>query len=256
MSRMAEREDHLDCVEVVGGNRRIDRAAGFASVDAWILCSPQGEAAEGGDIAFLTHCGRARLVKGYLADVTGHGCEVAPAARALHDLVRNYMHDHDQVSFLKVLNREAEALGGLYATMATFTISVEESRLVSAYAGQLGLAIRASGERCFVPQDLGYCPVPGAFAGLAIGMVPGTKYFQSAVPFRHGDTVVVYSDGYTDAVLPGGERLGSRAFHALLERVGSTSAEGIRHEIEGRLPEEHPGIEFPDDRSLIVLVGQ
>jgi sigma-B regulation protein RsbU (phosphoserine phosphatase) len=88
---------------------------------------------------------------------------------------------------------------------------------------------------------------------LAIGLIPGTHHFQSAVPFERGDMVVMYTDGWTEAVRPDGERVTESDFLRLVNRAGTETARVFRDDLV-RLYAEELGVgEFADDVALVVI---
>ena len=86
----------LQCLEVWGGNRSVDRGVAMLGVDAWVYCRPQGENEAGGDVHYVSSCASGRIVRLMVADVSGHGADVADLASRLRTLMRSYVNDVDQ----------------------------------------------------------------------------------------------------------------------------------------------------------------
>ena len=71
------------------------------------------------------------------------------------------------------------------------------------------------------PRALLVCPSGFqtlAATGPPIGVFPDTQYDQGSITAEAGDTLVVYSDGVTEAQSSGGEYFGEAGLRALLER--------------------------------------
>jgi len=250
---MTEPERKGDCAEVLGGNRRIDRGLLLPDLDLWIHSSPEGGAEEGGDLVFVSVCSRDALSKVYLCDVTGHGPSVAPAARTFEHLIREHHGDPDLTAIFRSLNEEAGAIEGRTATMVGATYDRRESRLLYVYAAHPHLLYRSATDASFSAREPAHCPVPGEATGVPIGMIPGTAYFQSAVPFDPGDLAVLYSDALTDARLPDGGRVGLEGLLAAADRCRTDTSQNFRTDLDREFEETLGVREYGDDVTLVVI---
>ena len=249
---MAAMEDHLlRCAEVYGGNRPVDHAVVLPGLDVWLFSRPEGGAAEGGDLVFVTVCQRGAVSKAFLGDVAGHGATVAPAARDLEALVRRHLHDEDHQDFFGSLNEGVRA--DLVATAVAVSDDGARSPLLYAYAGHPHLLFRPAGAREFISLEPDYCPIPGKLADLAIGATSGTTYFQSGVPFAVGDVAVLYSDGFTEALAPDGSRPGVPGLLNVANRCSVQGARAFREDLLRRYREDLGIEKYGDDLSLVVV---
>ena len=69
-------------------------------LEVWVYAVPFANAAAGGDVHVVSSCGTGRIARLMVADVAGHGEEVAETARTLRGLIRRYMNHIDQRQFV------------------------------------------------------------------------------------------------------------------------------------------------------------
>jgi sigma-B regulation protein RsbU (phosphoserine phosphatase) len=92
-----------------------------------------------------------------------------------------------------------------------------------------------------------------ASTGPPLGLLPTAEYRLAEVVFGAGDTLVIYSDGYTEAEGPAGEEFGQdRLAEACVAHVGDQPEELA--EAVGRALEDYAaGQPFVDDRTIVVV---
>jgi len=183
---------------------RLRTGPGYAAAGASIPCRTIG-----GDFFeyFELPDGRVGFA---LGDVAGKGPPAALlAARVQGVFMSNVGRDGDSspaATMTRVnqalLNRPIEAR---FATMAYLILS-PDGRLVSCSAGHNPVyVIGADGPERRLDRG-----------GLMIGAFEGVSYEEESIQLRSGDTIVLYSDGATDAENPEGEQFGDDRFRALL----------------------------------------
>ena len=102
-----------------------------------------------------------------------------------------------------------------YLTMAYVQIAAASGRTRFVQAGHPPpLLIRASGEMEFVGDG-----------GLPIGLIEDAQYDEHMLVLQPGDRILLYSDGFTEAVLPNGAMLDSEGLLELVRSV-PTSLDG------------------------------
>ena len=74
---------HMQCMEVWGGNQVVDSGVVMAGLDAWVYSKPFGGAEGGGDVYYVSSCATGRITRLLVADVSGHGSSVAQTAAGL-----------------------------------------------------------------------------------------------------------------------------------------------------------------------------
>lgn len=89
--------------------------------------------------------------------------------------------------------------------------------------------------------------------GVPIGLLPTIDYAAEDVPLGPGDTVVIYTDGVTEAADPQGEAYGLGRLQELVLRRSGSSAEDLIDSVEQDLESFVRGVPYADDRTLLVL---
>jgi len=94
-------------------------------------------------------------------------------------------------------------------------------------------------------------------AGIGLGLDPGEVFTRTLVEgelqMTQGDTLVLYTDGFTEAMNSRHEEFGEARFLQLLQRHQHSSAAALVHEILGEVRDfagDHPQ---HDDMTLVVL---
>ena len=145
-----------------------------------------------------------------LGDVAGKGPPAALlAARVQGVFLSNLGADGDSSPAATMTRVNQTLLGrpieARFATMAYLILS-PDGRLVSCSAGHNpAYVIVADGSERRLDRG-----------GLMIGAFEGVSYEQESIELRSGDTIVLYSDGASDAENPDGEQFGEDRFRALL----------------------------------------
>ena len=101
---------HLECMEIWGGNRAVDRAIAVTGIDVWVVSQPYGGDTHGGDVYFVSSCGAGKIARFALADVAGHGVTVGDLGAKLRRLMRKHLNRLDQTRFARDLNKEFATL--------------------------------------------------------------------------------------------------------------------------------------------------
>jgi len=105
-----------------------------------------------------------------------------------------------------------------------------------------GLLLRHDGETERLPAT-----------GIPLGILPGAEYGLEERTLDVGDTLVLYTDGITEACDPDGEEYGLER----LQQVGRSHAQADLEELEDAIERDVAqfarGVPFADDRTLVLL---
>ena len=187
-------------MEVWGGTKPVSRSIELDGLNVWIYSKPYEEADGGGDIYFASTCATGRINRLLLADVCGHGRDVAGTARGLRSLMSRYVNHLDQTTFVKAMNRQftADTPDGCFATAVVTTFFAPSSRLAICNAGH--------------PAPLHYSAKGGAWSALRIdgceldpprnvplGILELADYSQNEMKLMPGDLLLCYTDAFIEA---------------------------------------------------------
>ena len=94
--------------------------------------------------------------------------------------------------------------------------------------------------------------VDGNSAGPAIGIIPDVDYKVGHIRIEPGDTLLIYSDGVTDARNPSGERFTENRLLTLVEKPVS-SAQEILDRVNSNLREFMSTADQFDDITMMAI---
>jgi len=214
----------LACLEIKGGNERVDYSIELPGLIAWVSCRPMAPATQGGDLHYLSVCSQGFVSRIALADVAGHGELVSGAANTLRDLLRKHADEWDQSDVVRELNdsllRDA---GADYATALLLSHYSGSGEILFTNAGHLPpVWYRAeTNQWTFLTDSTLYHEEP---ANLPIGLIAGTPYSQTAIQFGWDDLLILYTDGVTESINEAGRLLDTRGFLELLKSLPLASA--------------------------------
>src|SRR6185369_14219192 len=122
---------HMQCMEVWGGSQLTAAGVEFGGLDAWVYSKPFGQARSGGDVYYASSCATGRISRLLLADVSGHGKEVAGTAADLRTLMRRFVNRLEQSEFVRLLNQQFKAMSSTrtFATAIVATFFAPTRRL-------------------------------------------------------------------------------------------------------------------------------
>jgi serine phosphatase RsbU (regulator of sigma subunit) len=89
--------------------------------------------------------------------------------------------------------------------------------------------------------------------GPALGLVDSATYTEEHVDLGRDDTLIVYTDGVTEAMTRSGEMFGDDRLRALVNRVGRLPAAEVSEAIRGGVDAFVGDASPHDDLSLVIV---
>lgn len=89
--------------------------------------------------------------------------------------------------------------------------------------------------------------------GLCLGILPGSRYEEGEVSLRSGDTLILYTDGLTDAANKRSELFGLQRFRSILARACDQDAKTIQERVLREIRIFTEGEPQADDITLVVM---
>jgi len=247
MSATEDAARQIACTEVWGGAGACDVSVKLAGVRGEVWSRPHEGAKAGGDIHFLSVCGMSILSKVVLADVSGHGGEIADVAAVIHRALVENIDAHDNSSMLRRVNEaflERRTGAFRFTTMVSMIVDNRDRSLVYAYAGHPAILHGDRRTRTFQ----GIRPEGGPRGSVPLGVLPGTRYEQYARTLSPGDVLVLYTDAFLECRRPDGALLEEEGLVALLQGAPSMEPAALKEHLLAAL-----GAAFDDDASLVIL---
>lgn len=245
----------LQCMEIWGGNRAVEKAVSTPGLDIWVSSRPHEGAAAGGDVHYVSLCGGGQITRLMLADVSGHGDAVAEVARSLRDLMRKHINRKDQSRLVQGVNREFGALAQMsrFATAVVATYLTKGDTLTVCNAGHpRPLWRRADTGAWSVLTHDGSDP-DGGLADLPLGVVDDTAYTQQQIVLARGDLLLFYTDALTEAENLAGEQLGEAGLLHIVEQLDTTDPATLPAALAAALDAYRGGRPAGDDATFILL---
>ena len=175
-----DESQRMQCMEVWGGNVRVERHFQMPGLDVWISCEPEGQANAGGDVYYLSSCASGRITRILLADVSGHGERVAGTAAGLRDLMRRNINVIRQGRFVADMNRQFAAANGdgRFATAVVSSFFAPTQSLSLCNAGHPNPLLFRAARREWTTLDLTAAPQDSAesVTDLPLGVIDQVGY--------------------------------------------------------------------------------
>lgn len=181
-----------------------------------------------------------------LGDVSGKGTAAALLMSSLHAAVHAQADTHDSiVTTIQAVNKYlTESIPpNRFVTLFYAELDPEVGRLTFLNAGHNPpLIVHAGGTM----EQL-------AAGGLPLGIMADAEFREGRTQLLHGDVLVIYSDGVSEAVNPSGEEFGPTRLYEVVARNLDASAGGIRDRIESALTKFCQGTPAADDITLVIV---
>jgi len=89
-------------------------------------------------------------------------------------------------------------------------------------------------------------------SGMPVGLMEVGNYAEVEAEFRPGDTMVLYTDGITEAENPEGDEYGIERLIEVCKRHWDKDLAEMSNEIQNNLDEFANGVPYFDDRTLVL----
>lgn len=248
-----EKPERMQCMEIWGGNRAINKHFEAAGLDIYVHSAPYNDSQTGGgDIYYLTSCASGRISRFLLADVSGHGDAVSSIAVALRDLLRENVNKISQEKFFAAMNREfgqmSNESGFATAVVATF-FEPKKSLAISVAGHPYPIYYRAS-KRKWV--HLSPTQLDEGLENLPLGVHEDSNYPGRAISTEAGDMFLMYSDAFIESVSADNQFLGICGVLKLLNEMDQPHPGEIMPFLWEKIGGMATGNLKDDDASLIL----
>jgi phosphoserine phosphatase RsbU/P len=244
----------LACFELWGGNGSANHAVELPGLAGWVYSTPLEPGLGGGDVHYLSVCSKGRVSRIAVADVAGHGSHASLMAENLRKVLQRHTDNWDQSALMRELNEAfvRESRLSQFATAAVLGFYLETGELLFTSAGHPpALWYRAQEKSWEVLQDC--TPYAVEIGGLPLGLIPGTAYSQTGVRLASGDTLVLYTDGITEARDSSGNELGQKGLLQMVCGLRPASPAETCHDLLSAVQTFRGNEPRRDDETLLVL---
>lgn len=249
--------ERMQCMEVWGGNVRVEKHFQMPGLDVWISSQPLGEASAGGDVYYLSACASGRLTRILLADVSGHGELVARTAAGLCDLMRRNVNVISQRRFVADMNRQFSAVSaaGEFATAVVSSFFAPTHSLSLCNAGHPTPLLFRSTRREWTTLDVTpTAPDPADNpTDLPLGIVDQAGYRELSLRLDKGDRVLCYTDAFSEARGADGGLLGVQGVLQIVASIGDAREHAFLSSLVDAIRSLHPENLSQDDATLVLF---
>lgn len=250
---VAESPYRMHCMELWGGIAETSRHVEMNGLNAFVYSRPFDQGATGGDVYYFTSCASGRISRILLADVTGHGTEVADTARKLRAAMRRNVNVIGQQSLMSAMNREFSDLSasGRFATGLLLTYFTPLKRLSLSVAGHPPPLLYRGATRqwsLLIPDDHG-----DAAPALPLGISDESEYPPLVTEFLPGDRLLAYTDAFIEARDSSGQLLQTEGLRHIVSQAPDASPDQLVHWLVEALRDSHPNNLRTDDSTAIVI---
>lgn len=199
----------------------------------------------GGDLYEVLRVGDGHVVV-VVGDVSGKGIPAALFMAVTMTLVRSLARSLPRPDeILRRLNEELVTQNprGMYVTMACLVFDLREGTVTGASAGHNALLlVGPEGPRPVFPSS-----------GMVAGLFPDRPFTSSTLYMAPGETLVLFTDGITDALSASGETYGDDRLMGVLARHRGSDAAGMVSAVLESVRAFAAGAPQFDDMTLVAV---
>jgi serine phosphatase RsbU (regulator of sigma subunit) len=248
-------EHVLQCMEIWNGNQSVESIVSSPGMDVWIFSRPYLGQLQGGDVHYLSLCVGGIITRILLADVAGHGDEVADTSQSLRQLLRRFMNAKKQNRLVSELNRQFTELEsqGRFATAVVATFLSHKSKLLLTNAGHPHpLFYQRVADRWVYLNDS--MLAAGNGDNLPFGLDGSSTYQHFVISVEPGDWLLLYTDSLTEAFNQSDEQLGEEGLMDLVQSISKAdSVASFGKELYQRVQAYSETVAESDDTTLIAI---
>ncbi len=251
------KHERMHCMEVWGGNVRVEKHLHMTGLDVWVSCQPHGRAVAGGDVYYLSSCASGRITRILLADVSGHGEHVADVAVGLRDLMRQNVNVVSHRRFVEAMNQQFAAANGSgrFATAVVNSFFAPTQSLSLCNAGHPNPFVFRAARREWTTLDLastseGSTDHP---SDVPLGIVEQAGYREVTIRLEKGDRVLCYTDAFIEARGKDGNLLGIEGLLKIVDSLGDVEIHDFLASLIGAIRALNPENLSHDDASLVLF---
>ncbi len=251
--KVRPKAERMQCMEIWGGNRAIDKNFEAPGLNIYVHSAPfRDSQSGGGDIYYLTSCASGRISRFLLADVSGHGEAVSKIAVSLREQMRQHVNKISQEAFVAQMNREF----GVVANESSFATAV----VATFFEPRKTLAISVAGH----PYPIYYrarkkewshldpAERDGGLENLPLGVHGESNYPGRMISTETGDMFLLYSDAFIESVDGSGEQIGISGLLNLLNGLNEPEPDQIFPFLREKVTTMSRGNLLDDDATLIL----
>jgi len=248
----------LQCLQVWGGTEAADQSLRMTGLDGYLYARPHKGATRGGDVYYLSACASGRITRVLLADVAGHGANVADTAQDLRSLMQRYVNFTSQQKFMQAMNQKfAEVTElGRFATAVAMSYYAPSRTMSLSNAGHPPPIWYRDKEKRWSAIGLNPDDAQGDLAAdLPFGIEEDAGYQQTDITFMPGDRLLLYTDALIESQTVEDRQLGVRGLIEMLNTMGTDEPDTIVPTLVARLTKDDTHDLSSDDVTVLLIAS-
>lgn len=251
-------QHRMECMELWGGSSQADTIVTMTGLTAHLFSQPYGQGRQGGDVYYFSSCASGRISRVLLADVTGHGAEVAETAAALRNVMRRNVNVIQQERLMDAVNREFGQVttAGGFATAVVATYFSPTRKMAVSLAGHPPPFIYCQATGRWMPFDASRKDEPrkaGGIQNVPLGVLDDAAYRSIQIEMGTDDLLLGYTDALIESVGADGQMLGVEGLLALLQHSPTERPSEVVPWLIGQLRSFHEANLKQDDATVLLL---
>jgi len=244
----------MQCMEVWGGNRSVEKALTTAGLRVSLFCRVQGSSDRGGDVYFLSSCASGRITRMLLADVSGHGSEVAGIATNLRDLMRKNVNVVKQANLVEQINQQTTSLAdqSRFATAVVCTFFAPTRSLQVSNAGHPAPFLYRHQKKRWCPLAEAD-PESEAITNTPLGVLSDAQYPTRHTQLDYGDMLLGFSDGLTESRDRDGRLLGIQGVLDILRGIDNPQTDSLISQLLQAVGSQYNENLMQDDLTVLLI---
>lgn len=182
-----------------------------------------------------------------VADVCGKGVPAALVMALTRSLLRaEAMRVTSPAAVLQSVNRHLLEMGdsGMFVTLVYGVLDLRSRRFVY---------VRAGHEAPILIDANHVVSTPPRLLGLPLGLMPDPVYLEQSIDLLPGSTLLIYTDGLTEAMDSRGGFFGSKLLHAILSIGGNEPAQALCDRLIDTVQAYHGSAPQDDDLTIAAV---
>ena len=181
-----------------------------------------------------------------IADVSGKGIPAAIFMAVSRTLIRaTGLHGGSPSECMTYVNRllAAESVDCMFVTVFYGILNVQTGEIVYCNAGHNPPCVLKNGTVETLPIS----------TNPMVGAVDGVNYQENKLKLENGETLVMFTDGVTEAMNSSFEEYGDERLNGVLENIDASSCQDMINVIKSDVANYTEGAEQSDDITLLIL---
>lgn len=224
----------LICSEVWGSNGNADIDLVLPGLRGKLYSRACG-GKKGGDVYYASACAAGVISRMCLADIAGHGEQVAQVGNWLRGAMRRTMGQHEPSKIFHALNKRASIFGlEALTTAVCLSYDMMSAELRFCYAGHPPVYILPNGATAWATLQTDTDEAKGA-RNIPFGVSDNAAFDTGTRVLNEGDRLFLYSDGVLEAPDASRKLFSETMLLQALNEMGTTPIEKFAEDIAARL---------------------